>query len=197
MSVLSHDFADPVFAAQSTFRAIMNACARPGSLQSITGAEEVPPPLSAEAASVALTLLDHDTPVWLDEPLSRSPDIATWLRFRTGAPIVGEPGNAAFALIADPQRMPPFEAFNAGLGDYPDRSATLILQVAAFAGSDVLTLTGPGIRGEATFAAAHLPADMAGRIAANRSLFPRGVDLLFVAQGLAAAIPRSVRLKRG
>jgi alpha-D-ribose 1-methylphosphonate 5-triphosphate synthase subunit PhnH len=188
---------EPVFAAQSGFRAIMNAIARPGSLSPIAPAADGPAPLSGEAASVALTLFDHDTPVWLDAVLSGTPDIAAWLRFRTGAPIVAEPGEAAFALIGDPARMPPFEVFNPGTGDYPDRSTTLVLQVAEFGQGEMLVLTGPGIRNEAAFAAVPLPADMAGRIAANRSLFPRGVDLLFVAPGQVAAVPRSVRLKRG
>lgn len=197
MTALPHRLDEPVFAAQSAFRAIMDACARPGSLQPIAAADGVPPPLSGEAASVALTLFDHDTPVWLDGVLSSAPDVAAWLRFRTGAPIVAEPGEAAFALVADPQRLPPFEAFNPGTGDYPDRSTTLVLQVAAFDQGQALVLTGPGIRGETVLAAAPLPADMADRITANRSLFPRGVDLLFVAPGQVAAIPRSVRLKRG
>lgn len=197
MSALPHDVDEPVFAEQSTFRAIMDACARPGSLQPMALAEGVPAPLSGEAASVALALFDHDTPVWLDETLSRTPEVAAWLRFHTGAPIVAEPGEAAFALIADPQRLPALDKFNIGTGDYPDRSTTLVIQVAAFGEGETLTLTGPGIRGEAVFEAAPLPSDMADRIAANRSLFPRGVDLLFVAQRQVAAIPRSVRLKRG
>ena len=37
MTVASHEFSESVFAAQSTFRAIMDATARPGSLQPIVG----------------------------------------------------------------------------------------------------------------------------------------------------------------
>lgn len=194
---MSAHLADPVFAAQSAFRAIMDACARPGTLRPIAAADGAPAPMSGEAASVALTLFDHDTPVWLDEALSNAPEVAAWLRFRAGAPIAAAPGKAVFALIADPQRMPPFEAFDPGTGDYPDRSTTLVIQVAAFGRGETLALTGPGIRDDAAFAAEPLPADIADRIAANRALFPRGVDLLLVAPGQVAAIPRSVRLKRG
>jgi alpha-D-ribose 1-methylphosphonate 5-triphosphate synthase subunit PhnH len=59
-----------------------------------------------------------------------------------------------------------------------------------------MVLTGPGIRGAQPFRAAPLPPDMSERIAANRSLFPRGVDLLLAAPKRIAALPRSVRLKR-
>ena len=37
---------------------------------------------------MALTLCDHDTPVWLDPVLAASEAVAGWLRFHTGAPLV-------------------------------------------------------------------------------------------------------------
>ena len=91
-----------------------------------------PHPLTGEAAAIALALFDHDTPVWLDAALAAAPDVAAWLRFRTGAPIVTEPDAAAFALVCDPRGLPPFEEFNLGTAEYPDRSTTIILQVAGF-----------------------------------------------------------------
>ncbi len=197
MTVAAQDLAESVFAAQSTFRAIMNATARPGSLHPIAGVKDVPVPLGGEAAAIALALFDHDTPVWLDRELAAQPEVAAWLRFHTGAPVVSEPASAAFALIGDPARLPPFESFGQGSAEYPDRSTTVVLQVASFAEGETLSLTGPGIRDSQPFRAAPLPADMPERITANRSLFPRGVDLLFVAPSQIAAIPRSVRLKRG
>ncbi len=196
MTATTHDFEGPVFAAQSTFRAIMQAIARPGSLQSIEGLKDVPAPLSGEAAAIALALFDHDTPVWLDPELAR-PDVAAWLRFHTGAPVVPEPALAIFALVGDPAGLPPLNAFDQGSAEYPDRSTTLVLQMAGLAEGETLVLTGPGIRDNQAFRAAPLPDDMAERIAANRSQFPRGVDLLFTAPSQVAAIPRSVRLKRG
>ena len=39
-----------------------------------------------------------------------------------------------------------------------------------------------------------LPDDMSERLEANRSLFPRGVDLLLVSADQIAALPRSVRV---
>ncbi len=197
MTIVAQDFAPSVFAAQSAFRAIMNATARPGTLQPIAGIDDVPKPLTGEAAAIALALFDHDTPVWLDEDLACAPGVAAWVRFQTGAPVVAESRLAAFALISDPARLPDFDMFNRGTAEYPDRSTTLILQMASFESGETLVLTGPGIRGQQEFRAAPLPQDMPDRIADNRSLFPRGVDLLFAAPGRISAVPRSVRLKRG
>ena len=65
-------FPAPVLASQATFRALMDAVARPGTVKPLPPAAAAPPPLSATAAAVALTMLDYETPVWLDAPLARS-----------------------------------------------------------------------------------------------------------------------------
>lgn len=196
MTVALHDRNEAMFAAQSTFRAIMEAIARPGSLQRISGVSDAPAPLSGETAAIALALLDQDTPVWLDGALAHA-EVAEWLRFQTGAPCMPEPASAAFALIVDPLRMPPLTAFNQGSAEYPDRSTTVVTQIASFADGETMILTGPGIRESQPFRATPLVAGMSERLIENRSLFPRGVDLLFAGSSQIAAIPRSSRLKRG
>ena len=190
---LAPGFADPVFDAQRAFRAVMAALARPGTVAPLAGVARPPAPMTPELAALALTLIDHDTLVWLDAALAAAPDVGAFLRFHAGAPIVADPAAAAFALIAEPRAMPPFAAFAQGSDAYPDRSATLILQVAGFAGTP-LALAGPGIRGTTAFAASPLPADFAAQLSANRALFPRGVDVMLCAPGEVAALPRSVRL---
>ncbi len=62
--------------AQSTFRAVMDAMARPGSVQRIAAAAGAPAAMMRGTAAIALTLFDHDTPIWLDAPLSATPDVA-------------------------------------------------------------------------------------------------------------------------
>ena len=83
-------FADPVLESQSAFRALMRAMARPGRAEALPGLEHAPPPLSPVAAAVALTLIDHDTPVWLDAPLAVQA-VRAWLAFHTGAPVIEAP----------------------------------------------------------------------------------------------------------
>lgn len=187
-------FSDSVIDAQATFRAVLDATARPGKVVRVR-ASGAPRPLSAGAAAIALTLCDQDTPVWLDAVL-RTGEVVGWLRFHTGARIVDDPGAAAFAFVGG-AHVPEFGMFAPGTADYPDRSATLVLQVESFARGPLLTLTGPGIRGTHEVRIAPLPDDMPARLAANRRLFPCGVDLLFAADSDIMALPRSVHVSGG
>ena len=192
MTALSSNSA---FASQAAFRAIMEAFARPGDIRRIS-AEAAPAPLAPATAALVQSLADYDTPVWLDPALAATPDIADWIRFRTGAPIASEAGHAAFALIGDAAALPDFALFAQGSDEYPDRSTTLIVQVARFSGP-AFTLEGPGIKTMRQIAAEPLPADFPERCALNRELFPRGVDVVLVAGDQAAALPRSIRVSRG
>ncbi|RAI44911.1 phosphonate C-P lyase system protein PhnH [Rhodoplanes roseus] len=194
MATLSPGFADPVLAAQATFRGVMDAVARPCTVVPLIDTPAAPPPLCAAAAAIALTLFDHDAPVWLDPPLAQVSDVAAWIRFHTGAPIVTEPAVAAFALVSDPAGLRPFRDFAAGTLENPDTSATLILQVTTLEDGPALDFIGPGVAGRATLRAAPLPNGFAEQIIANRALFPRGVDLLFATRGSVAALPRSATL---
>jgi alpha-D-ribose 1-methylphosphonate 5-triphosphate synthase subunit PhnH len=196
MSALAPAFAEPVLEAQSVFRAVMNATARPGRVQFLDCELAPPAPLSQGAAAVALALFDYETPVWLDRPLSDAADVVRWLRFHTGAPFTDDPGRAAFAVIADARKAPDFAGFAPGTPDYPDRSTTLILQADSLSSGQRLVLAGPGIDGEQELHAAPLPDDFAGRLVANRALFPRGVDLLLVTDYAVAAIPRSAHIAK-
>ena len=53
-------FADKVLSAQSTFRSVMDAMARPGSVQCIAAVAAAPAPMMHGTAAIALTLFDHD-----------------------------------------------------------------------------------------------------------------------------------------
>lgn len=217
-TALAPGFADPVHGAQRAFRAVMDAMARPGAIRTVRGLAGVPAPLSPVAAALALTLADYETPLFLDPPLAAGPEVARYLAFHTGARIAAAPAEAAFALIAEPAAVPDFADFALGTDTYPDRSTTLILQVGSLAaggrddehslsspaerseGARVasaslrLRLEGPGIRDTATLAVAGLPADIAERLAANRALFPRGVDLILAGPDGVAALPRTTRV---
>jgi alpha-D-ribose 1-methylphosphonate 5-triphosphate synthase subunit PhnH len=187
---------DSALQAQATFRAVMSATARPGTVRDVPATAGAPQPMSSAFASLALTLLDHETPVWLDAQFDEA-GVVDWLRFQTGAPFVREPSQAAFALIADPLSLPPLESFGLGTPEYPDRSTTLLMQVRSFRRGPAMTLAGPGIKDPLPFRAEPMPADIVSRLAANRGLFPRGVDLLLASGGAVAALPRSVRVTFG
>ena len=187
-------FAEPVIAAQGVFRALMEAMARPGTVQALPPLAAPPAPLTAEAGAVALTLCDHDTPVWLDPELQGSAEIRDWIGFHTGAPFAFTPAEAHFALVSRPGELIALENFAQGSHDYPDRSATIILQLDTLAAGAPLMLEGPGIETRARLAPAPLPRHLATQWRQNNARFPRGVDLVLTAPGALACLPRTTRI---
>ncbi|MEO1000774.1 MAG: phosphonate C-P lyase system protein PhnH [Pseudomonadota bacterium] len=186
MSALTGGFADPPVAAAEAFRAVLDAMARPGRIAEVAGAAP-PPPLSTAAGVVALTLLDRETPVWLSPALAAS-DLPEWLAFHTGAPVVAEKGAAMFGLGAW-ETLAPLSDWAQGTAEYPDRSATLIVEMPELSAAGA-RLTGPGIAESATLS---VPDPAA--LTANRAAFPLGVDLILTAGARLAALPRTVRVE--
>ncbi|MGH1570123.1 phosphonate C-P lyase system protein PhnH [Methylobacterium sp. P31] len=195
--MLAPGFTDPVHDAQGTFRAVMDALARPGQPRPLAPGLAPPTPLTAELAAVALTLTDADTPVWLDAALADVPEVAAYLRFHTGAPLTDDPAQAAFALVREPARCPPLSRFAPGTPAYPDTSTTLVLALDAIIPGEGLRLTGPGVKGAACVALAPLPENFVAQRAQNRADFPLGVDLILTAPGQVAGLPRSTTVTEG
>ncbi|RTL49575.1 MAG: phosphonate C-P lyase system protein PhnH [Bradyrhizobiaceae bacterium] len=187
-------FADAVGASQSVFRHVMNAMARPGLVETISGTVTAPAPMTPAVAALALTLCDHDTSVWLDSAFAADEGAANWLRFHTGAPVTDDSQKAAFAFIGRGRSLPPFNAFASGTPDYPDRSTTLVIQVDTLDEGTELVLSGPGIRGTSLLRAGALPDDFPERMRLNRVSFPLGVDLVLVCGAQIVALPRSTRV---
>ncbi|MEH2526881.1 MULTISPECIES: phosphonate C-P lyase system protein PhnH [unclassified Bradyrhizobium] len=190
-------FADKVLSAQSTFRSVMDALARPGSIHRIASAAGAPGGMMRGTAAIALTLFDHDTPVWLDGRMSATPEVAKWLKFHASAPVVTDSSIASFALVGDPENLPSLDRFAFGSNEYPDRSTTLILQVESLTNDSALELHGPGIDGTAVLRASIQPKDLFERLAINAALFPCGIDVVLVHDDSIVAIPRTTRLARG
>ncbi|MFB6418179.1 MULTISPECIES: phosphonate C-P lyase system protein PhnH [Bradyrhizobium] len=187
-------FVDKVLSAQSTFRSVMDAMARPGSVRRIVPGAGAPDRMMRGTAAIALTLFDHDTPLWLDARMAESSDLVKWLKFHTGAPVVQDSSIASFALISDGAELPPLECFALGTSEYPDRSTTLIIQVDHLGSGRSFELRGPGIDGAATLQASIKPFDLFERLHVNEALFPRGIDVVLVADDALVAIPRTTRV---
>ena len=190
-------FADKVLSAQSVFRSVMDAMARPGSVKRIASVAGTPPGIMRGTAALALTLFDHDTPIWLDPAMSATPEVAKWLKFHTSAPVVADSSTASFALVGDPQSLPALDRFAFGSNEYPDRSTTLILQVESLDDGTIVELQGPGIDGTTVLRASIQPRDLFERLNINAALFPRGIDVVLVHDDSIVAIPRTTRLVRG
>lgn len=193
LTQIAPGFADPTAGSQAAFRLLMNAVARPGTIQDLSSAPAAPAGLERAGGAVALTLFDFETQVWLD-PAFRGGPVEDWIRFHCGCPLTDAPGDAAFALIADAAHCPPLADFNPGDAKYPDRSTTLVLQVPALVGGLGVSLSGPGIKDRAAIAPNGLPTDFWPQVLANNARFQFGVDILFVAGDLLTAVPRSTRV---
>jgi len=188
-------FADPVFKAQTVFRAVMDAMARPGTVQTLPVFARPPAPLSATAGAIALALCDNDTPLWLDPALQGAVAIKSWLGFHSGAPVANTPADAHFALIAAPAEMMSLDGFSQGTQDYPDRSTTLILQVSDLVSGAPLLLAGPGIETTGTIAPAQMPRHFVEQWKQNNQRFPRGIDIILATPDGIACLPRTTRIK--
>ena len=187
-------FADKVKSAQSTFRSVMEAMAHPGSVQRAAAEVGAPVAMMRGTAAIALTLFDHDTPIWLDPKMSETSEVAKWLKFHTSAPVVADSSICSFALIGDAGALPDLSRFALGTNEYPDRSTTLIVQIKDLSSGERYGLRGPGIDGSAVLQATIEPENLFERLAVNAALFPRGIDVVLVADDAIVAIPRTTRL---
>lgn len=187
--------ADPVIDSQAHFRAVMDALARPGTILGFAPSLVPPAPLTPGIAALALALADHEASIWLDPGLAASEEVADYLRFHTGARLVVDPKAAAFALVSDFAALAPLTHFALGTDEYPDRSTTLLIAVERLETEGPLEAAGPGIKATARLAVAPWRPGLTAELAENRALFPRGVDLVFVAPEKLAALPRTTAVR--
>ena len=192
----SGGFSDPVFQSQAVFKAVMDAMAEPGTVHSLPPAAVPPAPMSAGAGAIALTLCDHDTPVALSTPLVEA-GVPAWLAFQTGALVTDDRTEAQFAFLDRDSGLGALPSFSPGEQDYPDRSATIVLDIASLREGSDYTLEGPGIEEIRILTAAGLPAHFDSLWTQNNRLFPRGVDLILVAGLDIVCLPRTTRIRKG
>ncbi len=185
MAALTGGFEDAPVQAARAFRAALDALSRPGRIVALAGA--VPPaPLSVAGGVLLLTLADGTTPVHLAGPWD-CPLLRDWITFHCAAPLVA--AEAAVFAVGDWAALQPVERFAIGRADYPDRAATLVVEMPALTASGA-RLTGPGIAVDALLS---LP-DVAA-LAANRALFPLGFDTFLTCGDRLAGVPRSTRVE--
>ena len=182
---LSGGFENAPIDASRAFRAVLNAMARPGVIEPITGAQG-PAPMSSAMATVMLTLCDPETPIYLAAS-HNTPDIRDWIAFHIGAPIVTA-DKAAFA-IGTWDTLCPVTQFPIGTSEYPDQSATVIVDVEHL-DQHGATLRGPGIKDTAQL---NLPDVVAFQM--NTVLFPLGLDFILTAGDQVAALPRTTKVE--
>ncbi|MFB4356555.1 phosphonate C-P lyase system protein PhnH [Pantoea sp. BS_4] len=183
-------FHHPVADAQHAFRRILKAMSEPGVMVSLP-LQQGWGALSPAATAVLLTLVDQESPLWLD-PQVDNQTLRDNLRFHTGAPIT-DSTDAVFALSHATAQPNPAD-FSAGDNLAPEKSTTLIIEVPALNGGLALRLTGPGLR-EARAIAPQLPESVIDYLRARPHPFPQGVDLIFTCGEAMMAVPRTTHVE--
>jgi alpha-D-ribose 1-methylphosphonate 5-triphosphate synthase subunit PhnH len=178
---LEGGFADPARDAARAFRAALDVMAMPGRIAEVAGGA-APAPCSRAAAVLLLTLTDDTTPVYL-APSHDTEALRAWITFHCAAPFVG-PERAVFALGAW-AALQPVSQFAIGTSEYPDRAATLIVEMDRLA-ADGAVLRGPGIKDSAALSLPEVAA-----FQANWRQFPLGFDCYFTCGDRLAGLPRS------
>ncbi|MFV0295633.1 MAG: phosphonate C-P lyase system protein PhnH [Hyphomicrobiaceae bacterium] len=185
-------FSDPILSTQVVFRAVLAAFSEPGTVHSLHERLIEPKGFAPTTARLMLTLADFETPVWLAPDLPET--CQAWVRFHTGAPFSETAEAAKFAVLDGAGAAPPIAAFDPGEERYPDKSATLIVQVVSLSGGMPVRLSGPGIDGTRTIAPQGLREGFWDEVAANNARYPIGVDILLVSGDALIGLPRSTAI---
>jgi len=192
---------EPVADSQTTFRVVLDAMARPGSVGQLPATDtHCPLPEARALATVALTLLDHEVTFavvpggW--EADGAEDALTRFLHAATGSR-PAPPAEADYLFACGPLAPATFTTPKRGSLAFPDEGATLLVLVPALGGSDGLsvTLTGPGIPGTLRRALPTFDATMlAARDEANAE-GPRGLDLLLLDPvGRILGLPRTTTI---
>ncbi|MBO0906154.1 phosphonate C-P lyase system protein PhnH [Jiella sonneratiae] len=179
-------FANPVFDAQAVFAAVLQAISRPGTVADCGSRAAPPAPLSPAQGAILLALADAETGLFVE---AADAALEAWLGFQTGARLT-EAAGAEIAVAGRFDRSA-LGRFPLGTLAYPDRSATLIVEVPSFNAGPPLRLSGPGVRGSAEIRPAGLGEGFVAARRANRALAPCGLDLLLTCGSRVLALPRS------
>jgi alpha-D-ribose 1-methylphosphonate 5-triphosphate synthase subunit PhnH len=174
---------DPVHDTRETFRALVDAASRPGTVQTT--------PVDPAAHAVVSTLVDHEvTFCGGAEPVLSALERESRLD--------EAPFETADVVLVDGHTDGRVTEAKRGTLKEPSDGATLVYAVETLtdapADADCLELSvsGPGVPGTRTFGVDGLPPEEVAAIAAAQSTYPRGVDVYLAAGDTVAALPRSV-----
>ena len=184
-------FKNLVHDSQSTFRVLLNALSRPGTINKITAQLTPPSRLNLACAAACLTLLDLETLLWLQPGLDE--EVKNWLLFHTGCRFTYNSQQADFAIIWNINNMPNLSQFKQGTPVYPEDSTTLLIDIGAHdvkANNCSLLLKGAGIDKEITMPI-DLPDSFWQQWQQNHNSYPLGIDIYFFTENKVIGLPRT------
>ncbi|QFU84837.1 phosphonate C-P lyase system protein PhnH [Natronorubrum aibiense] len=176
---------DPVRDTQQIFRALLDAMARPGTI-------ERTPTTPADHAVLA-TLVDHEVSLHTED------DAVCEAFAGAGRLVEAALPDADVVHIAGSTDGRVREAQHGSLKE-PSDGATVVYRVDSIeteptADDVAVTVSGPGVPGTRTFAIGGLPAAELEAIADAQRAFPRGIDVVLTTEDRLAALPRSIDLE--
>jgi alpha-D-ribose 1-methylphosphonate 5-triphosphate synthase subunit PhnH len=169
-----------------TFRLLLQAMARPGSVL------RVMEPSEHEHPALRLLSCITDNEVGICSVGAEAQEIGTALCRHQGCRMTGIQ-DADFIIVSGGTSLGKLTAARPGTLEYPDSGATILYLIERIAHSGgTVVLSGPGIRETATPAFTGLdPAELL-QLQTLNSAFPLGVDTIFVdREGQCTCIPRS------
>lgn len=199
---MGRGFSNPSLCSQAVFRQSLVALSLPGQPQALdmslsNPSMQVPQNAHAAAAALLLALLDQDCKLWLSAGFANS-DAAAWLRFHTGCVLVTDPGQADFVWVASANELPAFEKLAQGNDQYPELSATCVVQVTDFDTSPCAgawTISGPGIHGTKHLKLLGLSENFLAFRRISQIHAPCGLDFFFTHNDSLIGLPRSTHVK--
>jgi len=195
-------FSNPTLCSQAVFRQSLVALSLPGQPQTLdlnlsNPAMQVPENAHAAAAALLLALLDQDCKVWLSDGFASS-HAAAWLRFHTGCTLVTNSIEADFVWIAHANELPAFENLAQGNAQYPELSATCVVQLQDFdtaPTADAWTLSGPGVKETGYLKLVGLTDNFVSARRNSQVHAPCGIDFFFTHNDSLIGLPRSTQVK--
>ncbi len=192
-------FEDLVHDSQSTFRTLLNALSRPGTINKIDVHLSTPSgsrnSLNIACAAACLTLFDLETQVWLQPGLDE--EIRNWLLFHTGCRFTEDTKQADFAVVWDIGNMPNLSQFKQGTPVYPEDSTTLLIMIGRqeidMPYDNYPILSGAGIDGQITMHI-NLPDSFWQQWQKNHDSYPLGIDIYFFFYNGVIGLPRTSKI---
>lgn len=193
MSQIVKGLDSSVHEAQQIFRLLMDAMAKPGLVVEVPSDVQFGE-VSAAVTQLLLTLSDNSTPCFLSQRYLNDDHFVENFRFHCAAPITQTRELADFALISG-EEATTFCGFAMGEGSYPDKSASIIIEVDSLESGIECLLTGPGIQTSSSANIKGLSDELLMALISGRGTFPQGVDLYLSSGHQIMAIPRTTRIQ--
>ena len=189
--------AEQVFASQRIFREVLTALSLPGRVVRVSAHRRFGS-WGEAAGAVLFCLTDFETRVWTDAA-AHDEQARNDLAFVNGTRFTDRAEACAFALVNDARSLPELTAFSQGTPAYPDRSATVVVEVRSLSRGTEMVLEGPGINaginGSQRIRVDGLPEGFWAMWEKNGARFPQGVDMLLTCGDLMLGLPRTTRAR--